>query len=136
MLPGLPGGEGGPPRRLVWDDRLWDEVWERQLGHVQRHTIAMEVFWRRRLPGDDLFSARVGAELARRWRRSARNFAIGYALWTLFWGALAYHMFVAERAAEPNPTLIAPVMAGLGLVAIGVCFGVRRRLAALARTEL
>ena len=129
-----PSHDGVAPP-LVWDDDLWEEVWERQLTHVQRHTIAMEVTWHRRLP-DDLFFARVGAEMARRWRRRARNYAIVYGLWTLFWGAIAYQMFVVEHAQDPHPTLVAPALALLGVAAIAVCVALRRRLVPIARMDL
>lgn len=110
------------------DDRIWDRVWERMLGPVERHGIAVAV-WRRRIP-TDLFDARVAGELARRWRRRALNLAVVYALWTLFWGAIALSDWRTDGDWESS---LSPVLTWLGLLAVACCFGVRRRLAAYAR---
>jgi hypothetical protein len=132
--PRTPDDAGGALPRLEWDDRLWEEVWNQQLTHVQRHEISIDVLWRQRLP-DDLFFARVATELARRWRRRARNYAVVYGFWTLFWGAIAWQMFVVEHP-ETRPTLVAPAMALCGIAAIGVCIAIRRRLDPIARLDL
>jgi hypothetical protein len=105
------------------DDRVWDRVWERMLDPVERHHIAMAV-WRRRLPAG-LFEARVAVELARRWRRQARNLIVLYALWTLFWGSLALSDWRADSTFQVRLT---PILAAAGMLAIAACVAVRRRL--------
>jgi hypothetical protein len=113
-----------------WTDELWEEVWERTLDQVERHHIARDV-WFRRLP-DDLFHRRIAPELARRWRRAARNQAVLCALWVLFWGTIA-------RGAHPDAAAAAGLSTAMvlfgGLVLLA-CFGVRRRVAPLARLQL
>ncbi len=116
---------------LEWDDELWDRVWEQVLTQPERHTIAMSV-WRRRLP-EGLFEARVGAELSRRWRRQARNLAVLYALWTLFWGSIAVSDWRGDGALGSPLT---PVCALVGVAAIAACLAVRRRFRAFARQQL
>lgn len=111
---------GSQAGRLVWDDELWDQVWERTLGPIERHSIAMHVV-RRRLP-EDLFESRICAELARRWRRTSRNLALLYAIWTLFWGMLAVHDATSDGALE---SLLTPTNAAVGMLAIGVCLAFR-----------
>lgn len=116
---------------VSWTDELWEEVWERTLGHVERHHIARDV-WRRQLP-DDLLHRRVAPELARRWRRTARNLAILYGLWSLFWGAIA----VTATPQEGDPAAHLPiVLTVLGFLAVGGCAAVRRRVAPIARLQL
>lgn len=107
-----------------FDDRLWNHVWERNLNPVERHAIAMAV-WRRRQPGDK-FEAMVAFELARRWRAHSRFLATIYALWTLFWGTMAVRDFRLDAAFE---SLVTPVFAMIGVLAIVACIAVRRRLA-------
>lgn len=113
-------GPGTEAERLVWDDELWDRVWERTLGPVERHSIAMHVV-RRRLP-EDLFESRICAELARRWRRTSRNLALLYATWTLFWGMLAVHDAVSDGGLQ---SLLTPANTVVGLLAIGACLAFR-----------
>jgi hypothetical protein len=112
------------------DDRVWDRVWERMLDPVERHGIALAV-WRRRLP-DGMFEARIAVELARRWRRLARNLMILYGLWSLFWGAIALDDWRADAAFS---SLLCPVCALVGTVAIAGCIVVRRRLLPFIRTS-
>jgi len=78
-----PAGAAG----FVWDDRLWQEVWDRHLSAVERHALAMDVL-RRRWPPDP-FERSVVAELARQWRRTARVLAVAWSVWVLFWGGIA-----------------------------------------------
>jgi hypothetical protein len=112
------------------DDRLWRDVWERNLDPVERHTIAMAV-WRRRHPAGR-FETIVAFELARRWRRHIRSLAVVYGLWTVFWGMIAIRDLRLDAAFE---SLVTPVCAVLGLVAIGACVVIRRRLAGYLRAN-
>lgn len=113
-----------------FDDELWRDVWERNLDAVERHAIAMTV-WRRRHPVD-AFETLVAFELARRWRRHSRFLVVVYGLWTVFWGMIAARDLRLDATFE---SLVTPICAGLGLVAIGVCIGVRRRLAGYLRAN-
>jgi len=117
-------------RAVAFDDRLWRDVWERNLDPVERHAIAMAV-WRRRDPADG-FERIVALELARRWRRHARSLVVVYALWTVFWGAIAIRDLRLDAAFT---SLLPPVCAALGLVAVGACVTVRRRLAGYLRAN-
>ncbi len=115
------GASRGTYRRM--DDRLWDDVWERTLGHVERHHIARSV-WSRAEPSDT-FVAILGFELAHRWRARARNLAVVYGLWCLFWGAIAA---VATGDPGGDVGLLPVVLTLVGVVAIGACCAVRARL--------
>lgn len=112
-----------------FDEELWDHVWERNLTHVERHTIAMAV-WRRRVP-DTRFEHVIAAELARRWRRHAVHLVGLYALWTLFWGSLAFATPPPGSEATPVPGVCAAV--GLGLIA--GCVGARWHLSGYLRAH-
>lgn len=118
----------GHSRPAQWDDELWELVWERTLGHVERHSIAKAV-WRQQVPDDPLHS-RVACELARRWRAQARNLAIVYALWTLFWGAIGLDD-LADTGMVRHPLALA--CAAVGLLAVVLVMAARRRLRALAQ---
>lgn len=115
---------------MVFDDRLWDHVWERNLNSVERHAIAMAV-WRRRRP-DNRFEAIVACELARRWRRHARFLIVLYGLWTWFWGAIAVHDFRPDAVLNSQLSFY---LASIGVLVIVSCLAVRRRLAAYLRTH-
>lgn len=113
----------------MFDDRLWYDVWERNLTTVERHAIAVAV-WRRRAPGDR-FEAIVARELARRWRRHTVYLCVLYGLWTLFWGALAVHdLHVGARVGSPLP----PWCAAVGVVAIVACVAARGHIGGYLRT--
>ncbi len=112
---------------MQFDDRLWQQLWEYNLNHVERHTIAMTV-WRRRRP-DTRFDLLVALELARRWRRHARYLIVLYGLWTLFWGSIAYHGVRVGVDVSPVPV----GCAAFGLMVIAICLAVRRRLAEYLR---
>ena len=119
MSPPVEGIEPGvgDPSDIEWDDELWDLLWERQLNAVERHSIAMDVLRGREVQGDPL-EQEIGRELANRWRQRARNLALLYGFWTLFWGLLA-----VDRWRDPDPDpLVSLVAAMIGLVAIGACF--------------
>lgn len=113
-------------RRPRWDDELWDRTWERRLDPVDRHTIAWAV-WRRQMP-DDGYHARIGSELARRWRRGARNLIVLYTLWTLFWGGIAAFGWPPGEPRHPLPGGAALV----GSAAVLACVLIRRRLVPVA----
>ncbi|HEX6255461.1 MAG TPA: hypothetical protein VFZ70_06580 [Euzebyales bacterium] len=115
---------------MSFNDRLWDHVWERNLNAVERHAIAMAV-WRRRQP-DDAFEAMVALELARRWRRHARYLVVLYGTWTWFWGALAVHDFRPDAVLNSQ---LSTWLAVVGIVVIGACLAVRRRLAVYLRAH-
>lgn len=114
----------------MFDDRLWYDVWERNLNSVERHAIAVAV-WRRRQPVGP-FETLVAFELARRWRRHSRYLAVVYAFWTLFWGSIALQDLRLDAAFS---SLLTPVCACLGLAAIGLCFMVRQRMAGYLRAH-
>jgi hypothetical protein len=113
-----------------FDDHLWRDVWERNVDAVERHTIAVAV-WRRRHPGGR-FEAIVALELARRWRRHTVFLAVVYALWTVFWGMIALHDLRLDAAFE---SLVTPMCAATGLVAIAACMVVRRRIGGYLRAN-
>lgn len=118
----MSGGTAATPA-IDWDDELWQLVWERNLDPVERHSIAVAV-WRRRLPAG-VFEAGVALELARRWRRRAVGLALLYALWTGFWGGIAWSaLHDARPANHPLPYWAVAV----GALLIAACFAVRRRL--------
>lgn len=127
---GRPTGSVVEARSTVLDDRLWREVWERNLDAVERHTIAVAV-WRRRHPGG-AFEGLVALELARRWRRHTVVLAVVYALWTVFWGMIAVHDLRLDAALE---SLLTPACATVGLVAITLCMVVRRRMGGYLRAN-
>ncbi|MGI8575675.1 MAG: hypothetical protein ACR2MA_10135 [Egibacteraceae bacterium] len=107
---------------LEWDDELWDHVWERMLDPLERRDIALHV-WRRQ-PPDDLFNARVAAELAKRWRRRAIALALLYTLWTLLWGGITWNDWREDQALF---SLVPLTMALIGVLLIIGCFRARAR---------
>ncbi len=113
--------QAGPP--LVWDDRLWEDAWERLLSHPERHRIAVQV-WRGELAADP-FERRVSTELARRWRRTARNLALLYGLWAIFWGLLTWDDW---RPVGVLRSLLTISCALIGVAAVSACLAARRRL--------
>jgi len=121
----------GDREGLLRDDRVWERVWDRMLGPVERHSIAVAV-WRGRLPRER-FEARVAVELARRWRSQAVGLAIVWALWSAFWGAIAMTDWRGDAALS---SWYSPGCALLGLTAIGVCLAVRRRLRRVSHAYL
>jgi hypothetical protein len=100
-----------------WTERMWDDVWERTLGPVDRHRLAQALL-RREQPQDRL-ALRVLPELARRWRRACTLYALG-------WGAFATFWVVIGVAAESGPEGAAVVtpwwmgMLGLAVVAVAL----------------
>ncbi len=115
---------------VEWTDELWEQIWERLLDQIERHSIAMDV-WARRLPHDPLHRA-IAPELARRWRRTARNFILLYGTWSLFWGLIAAAVLDTGGIARS----LSLSMVTVGAAAILICLLVRRRVAPLARLQL
>lgn len=103
---------------LEWDDELWDLVWERTLSRYERNIVARDV-WAGRTPADPMHQ-RLVVELARRWRSRARNLALAWGAWTLFWGWLG----IGARA----PFLL--LLAAVGVVVVVGSLMARRRLGA------
>lgn len=115
---------------MTFDEHLWRDVWERNLNAVERHSIAMTV-WRRRRPSNH-FEALVALELARRWRRHTVFLATVYGLWTLFWGALAWHDL---RLHDTFETLLSPTCAAIGVAAIAACMAFNWRMRGYLRVH-
>lgn len=113
---------------MRFDDELWDHVWERNLTHVERHTIAMALL--RRQPPDTTFDRLIAAELARRWRRHALWLVLLYGLWSLFWGAIA----LTAPPPDADPTMLPAWCVVVGLAMITACVGARRHLTGYLRT--
>lgn len=105
------------------DDHLWDELWERNLAHVERHNIAKSVW--QRVPPDDPFKVLVGYELAHRWRERARNLALIYGAWTFFWALMTYALVSRVESPDLGLTL---TMTMVGLAAISLCMAFRARM--------
>lgn len=116
---------------LEWDDALWEQVWERTLNPIERHRIVVHL-WRRRVP-DDLLELRLVAELRHRWRRRARNLAVLYSLWTLFWGLLAISDLRADLAFKSPLT---PTCTLVGVAAVAACIAVRHRFRTSAMPDV
>lgn len=114
---------------MTFDDRLWRDVWERNLDHVERHTIAVAV-WRRRHP-ETPFEGLVALELARRWRRHIWYLMSVYGLWTLFWGSIAVYDLRAAAAGTPAP----PLCASFGILVMAACLAMHRRLGIYLRVN-
>lgn len=123
-------GQHRPGQGLqVWDDEQWEEVWERGLGQVERHALAVDLL-RGRTGGHDLFRQRIIAELARRWRRQARNLMVLWGLWCLFWGRM-----LVEDVRLHHEVTSASVLSMLvvGAVVLGGCMALRDRVRDAAR---
>ncbi|HVM20613.1 MAG TPA: hypothetical protein VM307_11695 [Egibacteraceae bacterium] len=110
---------------LSWDDSLWDQIWERTLSQVERHTIAATVL--RGRAAATVFEWRIAQELARRWARGALVKGAVYLLWTLFWGAIAVHT-IGLRG--PAAAALPLTCAAVGAIAVLACLGFRARMAA------
>jgi peptidoglycan/LPS O-acetylase OafA/YrhL len=114
---------------MRFDDELWDHVWERNLTHVERHTLAMALV--RRQPPDTTFDRLVAAELARRWRRHALWLVTLYGLWSVFWGGIA----LTAPPAGAEPTALPAWCVVVGVLAIAACVLARRHLAGYLRAH-
>lgn len=103
-----------------WTDRTWDQVWERTLGRVDRHRLAMALL--RREQPDDRLALRVLPELARRWRRTALVYVFGWGLFTTFWLVIGY---AAESGPDGVPVVTPWWMGMLGLTVISIALAIR-----------
>lgn len=112
---------------MRFDDRTWDELWERTLDRIERHRIARATL-RREVPEDRL-GRRLVPELARRWRRKARNQALFHLVWVLFWGSI---MLAADGSATPAWT-VSRMMAIFSALVIAGCLEFRRYLFPVTR---
>ncbi len=107
---------------MRFDDREWEELWERTLGQIERHRLAMSLL-RREVP-DDILGRRVVPELARRWRLSAMLHIIGHTLHATFW-------FLISLSLSPlsgTSWQLANGMTLMSLAVIAFCIGFRRYL--------
>jgi hypothetical protein len=111
---------------VTFSDELWEEVWERTLDRVERHQVAVAVC-RRELP-DEPLHRRLVPELARRWRRAARNHAVAHLLWIAFWATIAVSASPGGPAAR-----IGGGMTTFSALVVLVCLLVRRYLVPVAR---
>ncbi len=104
------------------DDELWEEIWERTLYAVERHRIARTTMLRA-FPLDPL-EKRLVPELARRWRRTARNHAIGHMIWFAFFAAIA----LSADASAPSETF-GTAMASFSALVVSTMVAARTWLA-------
>lgn len=111
-----------------WDDRSWEQVWDRMLGPVQRYHFAMAL-WRQEIP-DEPFDRRVVVELARRWRRRAITLIVLWGLWIAYWTVLV-RAEITLRSADSVGFPLSMVL--LGATAVAFCLHARRRFEPVAR---
>lgn len=111
-----------------FDDRTWEQVWERLLGPHERHRIASSV-WQGDIP-DEPFEGRVAVELAFRWRRRAVFQSVLWTCWIAYW----WLWFRAELTYStwPGPLLPLALML-LGAAIVGFAIYARRRVADIAQ---
>lgn len=107
----------GPP---AWDDRMWQDLWDRTLGQVERHRMVM-MLWRREEP-DDALARRVLPELARRWRGQALVYAVVWGLFAAFWLMVGVTDLGIPRETR---TLVPWVCAAAGSVVVAACLWAR-----------
>ncbi|MFP4310805.1 MAG: hypothetical protein ACLFS9_02335 [Nitriliruptoraceae bacterium] len=112
---------------MRWDDRMWEELWERTLGQPERHRLAMATL-RREFP-DDPLGRRVVPELARRWRSTARLHLWLHTVLGLFWLRVSFDI----PTVSGTPWRLANALALTSLaIALG-CSALRRYLHPLER---
>jgi len=110
-----------------WDDRMWEELWERTLGQPERHRLAMATL-RREFPGDPL-GRRVVPELARRWRGTTKVHLWLHAILGLFWLRVSFDI----PTVSGTPWYLANTLSLVSLtIAVG-CWLFRRYLHPLER---
>jgi hypothetical protein len=109
------------------DDELWEEVWERTLDPLERHRIVRTTL-RRRFPLDPL-EKRLVPELARRWRRSARNHAVGHLIWLAFFLSIA----LSADSTQPSAEAFGTAMASFSGLVVSVMMAARVWLAPVTR---
>ena len=106
----------------AWDDRMWEEVWERTVGQVERHRLSMMLLRREQPDPDDRLGVRLLPELARRWRRACAAYALGWGLFATFWAAIGA---AAERSAESAVVVTPWWMALIGTAIVVVALSLR-----------
>jgi hypothetical protein len=112
-----------------YDDRTWFELWDRTLDQIERRRIATAAL-KREIPEDRL-GRRLVPELARRWRRSARNQALFHLWWVLFWGSI---MVAADGGGSPAGTLARNMALFSGAIIL-LCVEFRRYLFPITRSN-
>lgn len=112
---------------MRYDDRMWEELWERTLGQLERHRIAMATL-RREFPPDPL-GRRIVPELAYRWRGTAKVHLWIHTIHAVFWGRISFDI----PATAGTPWVLANTMALISLVIVLSCIAFRRYLFPLAR---
>lgn len=112
---------------MALDDEMWEELWERTLDAVERHRIALTTL-RREFPLDPL-EKRLVPELARRWRRSARNHAIGHLIWLAFFLSIS----LSADASQPSAEMFGNAMACFSAVVVSTMTAAHRWLAPVTR---
>ena len=112
---------------MRYSDEMWEELWERTLGQVERHRIAMATL-RREFP-DDPLGRRIVPELAYRWRGTARLHLWLHALHALFWGRISFDI----PATAVTEWRLANTMTLISVVVVLGCISFRRYLEPLER---
>ncbi len=111
---------------MRFNDREWEELWERTLGQIDRHRLAMSLL-RREVP-DDVLGRRVVPELARRWRWTALLHIVGHTLHAMFWWMISLDL---SPLSSPSWQL-ANAMTLMSLSVIVFCVAFRRYLRPVA----
>jgi hypothetical protein len=112
---------------MRYSDEMWEELWERTLGQLERHRIAMATL-RREFPADPL-GRRIVPELARRWRGTARLHLWLHAVHAVFWIRISFDI----PTTAGTPWRLANTMALVSLLIVFGCAGFRRYLLPLER---
>ena len=111
---------------MRFTDREWEELWERTLGQIERHRLAMSLL--RREGPDDVLGRRVVPELARRWRLTALFHIVGHALHAMFWWLIS----LGFSPLDGTSWQLANGMTLMSLAVIAFCIGFRRYLRPIA----
>lgn len=112
---------------MRWDDRMWEELRERTLGHAERHRLAMATLGRE-FPGE-AFGRRIVPELTRRWRGTAKVHLWLHLILGLFWLRVSFDI----PPISGTPWCLANTMSMLSLAIAGGCVFFRRYLHPLER---
>ena len=112
---------------MRYSDEMWEELWERTLGQLERHRIAMATL-RREFP-DDPLGRRIVPELARRWRGTAKLHLWLHLIHALFWARISFDI----PPTAGIPWQLANSMALISVAVVLFCVGFRRYLYPLER---
>ena len=112
---------------MRYDDHTWEELWERTLGQLERHRIAMALL-RREFP-DDPLGRRILPELARRWRMTARVHLWLHAVHAVFWARISFDI----PPTAGTPWRLANTMSLSSLAVVLGCIAFRRYLHPIER---